>query len=52
MIRASVATVITDPDVESGISNEKPPAGPRIRCPLCGWMPDKHDEWECTCGHV
>jgi|ERR1035437_3530881 hypothetical protein len=23
------------------------PSGPRIRCPLCGWSPCKHDLWSC-----
>lgn len=22
----------------------------RIRCPLCGWRPGKHDRWLCRCG--
>lgn len=25
--------------------------GPRIRCPLCEWMPSKSDLWGCECGH-
>jgi len=25
---------------------------PRIRCPLCGWMPRKDDLWSCHCGHL
>jgi hypothetical protein len=25
---------------------------PRIRCPLCKWVPRKHDRWSCACGHV
>src|ERR1700730_2017818 len=27
------------------------PSGPRIRCPLCGWLPRRDDRWSCTCGH-
>jgi hypothetical protein len=30
---------------------EKSPSGPRIRCPLCGYSPRKHDRWSCSCGH-
>src|SRR5690348_11627545 len=26
------------------------PAGPCIRCSLCGWSPRKDDLWSCTCG--
>lgn len=25
---------------------------PGIRCPLCKWVPRKHDRWSCTCGHT
>ena len=28
------------------------PSGPRIRCPLCGWRPGKHDRWICKCRHI
>ena len=24
----------------------------RIRCPRCGWEPQRHDRWGCLCGHV
>ena len=27
-------------------------AGPRIRCPLCGWQPGPDDRWRCQCGHT
>jgi hypothetical protein len=27
------------------------PSGPRIRCPVCGWMPRKDDRWSCECGY-
>ena len=26
--------------------------GIEILCPKCGWKPDGHAHWECTCGHV
>jgi len=38
-------------DPETGDKGGKP-SGPRIRCPLCGWKPGKHDRWACTCGHM
>jgi hypothetical protein len=26
-------------------------AGPRIRCPRCGWEPERDSRWSCTCLH-
>jgi hypothetical protein len=26
--------------------------GPRIRCPRCGWEPERDDRWMCSCLHV
>lgn len=31
---------------------DREPAGPRIRCPRCGWTPRKNDRWMCMCKHV
>ena len=28
------------------------PSGPRIRCPLCAWVPGQNDVWCCNCGHT
>jgi len=39
-------------DPEAGVEKNTGPDGPHIRCPLCGWVPGKHDRWQCTCGHV
>jgi hypothetical protein len=39
---------------EREFEEEKKPGSsepPRIRCPLCGWLPRKEDLWSCTCGH-
>jgi len=27
-------------------------SGPRIRCPLCEWMPGKNETWSCECGNL
>jgi len=42
MLRAS-APLVTDPDVETDVVNERKidRSGPRIRCPLCAWQPGK-----------
>jgi len=24
--------------------------GPRVRCPLCAWVPRAGDRWSCACG--
>jgi hypothetical protein len=39
--------IIPDRDLE----RDRDPSEPRIRCPLCGWSPQKEDKWFCTCGH-
>jgi predicted RNA-binding Zn-ribbon protein involved in translation (DUF1610 family) len=26
--------------------------GSRIRCPRCGWEPERSERWTCTCLHV
>jgi len=26
--------------------------GPRIRCPKCGWQPQKNSRWACKCRHM
>ena len=51
-IAATITPVIDTPPVTtpqeerySGIT------GPRIRCPLCEWMPAPGDQWACSCGH-
>ena len=51
---SAVAPEVADPDLEADVTDEKQidASGPRIRCPLCGWKPGKHDRWMCTCGHV
>lgn len=38
-------------DRESDQDKSLAPSGPRIRCPLCGWMPRNEDRWSCSCGH-
>lgn len=45
--------MVADPDIRTEPSDEKQAdtSGPRIRCPLCGWKPRKHDRWRCNCGH-
>lgn len=54
MFRAEVAAVVTDPDVETEVGDERKidRSGHRIRCPLCGWQPRKDDLWACKCGHL
>ena len=47
---AAKSSVVIDREPDQGKSID--PSGPRIRCPLCGWTPGKHDHWFCTCGHV
>lgn len=37
-----------DTETESGESTGL--RGPRIRCPLCEWMPSKGELWSCECG--
>ena len=51
---ASKSAAVVDDDVEKDIEGEKArePSGPQIRCPLCGWVPRKHDRWMCKCKHV
>jgi hypothetical protein len=53
MIWASAPPAVLDPEVETEVGHEKQidSSGPRIRCPLCGWVPGKDDRWSCTCGH-
>jgi hypothetical protein len=38
---------VLEPGVTTGVEDKEHPgpSGPRIRCPLCGWMPAKHDVW-------
>ena len=42
----------TEIGIRTGDKERDSPSGPRIRCPLCGWSPGKHDHWSCTCGHI
>jgi hypothetical protein len=60
LILAAAKPAVLEPDVETDLGNEKKSgiSGPRIRCPLCGWRPGKHDRWLClhpaptgVCGH-
>jgi hypothetical protein len=44
----SVAVLDRELDEEKSLQ----PSGPRIRCPLCGWSPRKHDVWSCSCVHL
>lgn len=48
MLKTEIPSITPDHEVE----RDREPAGPRIRCPLCGWSPRKGDRWSCTCGHV
>lgn len=46
---------VLEPEVEQGDRMEQGPSGPRIRCPLCGWSPEKGSRWMCNyldCGHL
>lgn len=53
-ILAADEPVVAEPEIETETGDEKKPgtSGPRIRCPLCGWQPGKHDRWMCSCGHL
>jgi len=46
------SSTVLDHEPEVAGTDSKGPAGPRIRCPLCGWRPTKHDRWLCKCGHI
>ena len=58
-----MSTALKDARASAGVDEEtkkieeekqdksREPAGPRIRCPLCGWSPRKHDHWMCSCKH-
>ena len=46
---AAKSSVVLDRELEEDKSRD--PAGPRIRCPLCGWSPREDDRWSCSCGH-
>jgi hypothetical protein len=37
------------PEVETGDIGG---AGAEIRCPLCGWTPNRGDVWACTCRYL
>jgi len=39
------------PEVESEVEKAPGTSGPHIRCPKCGWTPQKNSRWMCTCGH-
>jgi len=42
-----------DPDAGVNVADDAGGiAGPRIRCPLCGWSPDANALWACSCGHL
>jgi hypothetical protein len=51
---ATKSAAVEDDVVEKDLEHEKgrEPSGPRIRCPLCGWVPRKHDVWMCSCKHL
>ena len=38
--------------VITGREDSPGPSVPRIRCPLCQWVPRKNDLWACDCGHA
>jgi hypothetical protein len=40
-----------DPALLDELLRKARKSGKRIRCPLCGWVPGKHDRWMCTCGY-
>jgi hypothetical protein len=43
---------VPDLDTETGEDESLDTSGPRIRCPLCGWSPNRNSRWRCNCGHV
>jgi hypothetical protein len=43
-------STVLDRELDEEKSRE--PSDPRIRCPLCGWLPRKDDRCSCSCGHV
>ena len=49
----AVAPDVVDPEIDTDVGDEKQPdnSGPRLRCPLCGWVPGRNDRWACNCGH-
>jgi hypothetical protein len=53
LIVTAVTPAVADPETEAGVTDENQTdgSGPRIRCPLCGWVPRRHDRWVCACGH-
>jgi len=46
------SSAVLDRELELKDAGSKDPSGLRIRCPLCGWQPAKHDRWICRCRHV
>jgi hypothetical protein len=42
-------SAVVEPALDQGKGLDS--SGPRIRCPLCGWSPGKHDLWSCDRGH-
>ena len=54
LIIVAATPTVADPEIETDVTDEKQvdDSGPRIRCPICGWVPKKTDLWWCTCRHV
>jgi len=50
-IMSGMARTSPDVDTEKQQDEYSGLTGPRIRCPLCYWMPRKDDLWWCNCGH-
>jgi len=48
--RESDTSTVLDREIEE--KKDSGTSGLRIRCPLCGWSPGKHDRWNCACGHA
>jgi hypothetical protein len=50
LLKTDAPAIVPDRELEEE-KNAATSEPPRIRCPLCGWSPQKEDKWFCECGH-